>query len=71
MNALEALQAMNAGKIITDEMFQEYRLLDKDEKTFFGEGEDIYRSRKSTGEFISTSEFLTIQQNFTVVEDNK
>lgn len=69
MNAAKALQEMKSGAVVTDEMYQEYRILDEDEKIFFGDGEDIYRSRKSTGEFISIDDFLTSNQNFELVKD--
>lgn len=71
MDINEALAAMQGGATVTDEMFQGYRMLDEDEKIFFGDGEDIYRFRKSTGEFISVEEFLSINQKFKLEKDIK
>lgn len=64
MNAREAIETMKQGLTVSDEMDQYYNLIPEDERSFFGDGEEVYRGRKTSGEFISIEEFLTINQDF-------
>jgi hypothetical protein len=72
MKAIEAINELKNKKTLQDdEYYYSYVLPNDEDIEYLGDGEDVYRFRKSSGEFISFDEFLEIKANFIILDEKE
>jgi len=65
MKATTALRELKNGETVVDDNFHcSYCIPDSETQKHLCDGEDIYVSRKDSGEFISFEDFLDLKYNF-------